>query len=68
MHAPPIAAGRRAAYCQRGRAAGGVGAGHGKHPRAVFVTHGHGDHFFGAGPVLDACQRRPLKPPGSRET
>ena len=42
--------------------------GTGKRLRAIFVTHGHGDHFFGAGPVLDACQRRPLKPPGSRET
>src|SRR5262245_26988119 len=28
--------------------------GTGKRPRAIFVTHGHGDHFFGAGPVLDA--------------
>ena len=26
----------------------------GKRPRAIFVTHGHGDHFFAAGPVLDA--------------
>jgi glyoxylase-like metal-dependent hydrolase (beta-lactamase superfamily II) len=26
----------------------------GKRPRAIVVTHGHGDHFFGAGPVLDA--------------
>jgi glyoxylase-like metal-dependent hydrolase (beta-lactamase superfamily II) len=25
----------------------------GKRPHAVFVTHGHFDHFFGAGPVLD---------------
>jgi glyoxylase-like metal-dependent hydrolase (beta-lactamase superfamily II) len=25
----------------------------GKRPHAIFVTHGHGDHFFGAGPVLD---------------
>ena len=26
----------------------------GKQLRAIFVTHGHGDHFFGAGPVLNA--------------
>jgi glyoxylase-like metal-dependent hydrolase (beta-lactamase superfamily II) len=26
----------------------------GKRPHVIFVTHGHGDHFFGAGPVLDA--------------
>jgi glyoxylase-like metal-dependent hydrolase (beta-lactamase superfamily II) len=24
----------------------------GKCPSAIFVTHGHADHFFGAGPVL----------------
>jgi glyoxylase-like metal-dependent hydrolase (beta-lactamase superfamily II) len=28
--------------------------GTGKRPRAIFVIHGHADHFFGAGPVLDA--------------
>ena len=26
----------------------------GKQLRTIFVTHGHGDHFFGAGPVLAA--------------
>lgn len=31
----------------------------GKQLREIFLTHGHGDHFFGAGPVLDAF-------PGSR--
>ena len=25
-----------------------------KQPSLIFVTHGHADHFFGAGPVLDA--------------
>ncbi len=32
----------------------------GKQPGAIFITHGHGDHFFGAGPVLDAFPEAPL--------
>ena len=32
----------------------------GKRPRVIFVTHGHGDHFFGAGPVLGAFPGTPL--------
>ena len=32
----------------------------GKQPRVIFVTHGHADHFFGAGPVLDAFPRAQL--------
>jgi glyoxylase-like metal-dependent hydrolase (beta-lactamase superfamily II) len=26
----------------------------GKSPSLIFITHGHADHFFGAGPTLDA--------------
>ena len=26
----------------------------GKRPHTIFITHAHADHFFGAGPVLDA--------------
>jgi len=28
-------------------------AGHGKNLTAIYATHGHGDHFFGAGIILD---------------
>jgi glyoxylase-like metal-dependent hydrolase (beta-lactamase superfamily II) len=28
-------------------------AAHGKNLTAVYITHGHGDHWFGLGPVLD---------------
>jgi glyoxylase-like metal-dependent hydrolase (beta-lactamase superfamily II) len=30
----------------------------GKSPSLVFVTHGHGDHYFGAGPTLEAFPGR----------
>jgi glyoxylase-like metal-dependent hydrolase (beta-lactamase superfamily II) len=29
-------------------------AGAGKNLKHIVITHGHGDHFFGAGPVLQA--------------
>jgi glyoxylase-like metal-dependent hydrolase (beta-lactamase superfamily II) len=32
----------------------------GKRPSAIVITHGHGDHFFGAGPLLDAFPDAPL--------
>src|SRR5882724_7133918 len=38
----------------------------GKSPSTVFITHGHGDHFFGAGPTLAAypdAQLVTLSPP-----
>jgi glyoxylase-like metal-dependent hydrolase (beta-lactamase superfamily II) len=33
---------------------------HGKHLSTIYVTHGHGDHFFGAGTVLQRFPRARL--------
>jgi ribonuclease BN (tRNA processing enzyme) len=32
-------------------------AAHGKNVTTIYVTHGHGDHFFGLGAVLDGVWR-----------
>ena len=36
-----------------GQALGDWVAASGKNLTTIYITHGHGDHFFGAGPVLD---------------
>src|SRR6516165_4175835 len=45
---------------EQARALGEWVEAHGKQLNAIYTTHGHGDHFFGAGPLLQRFPRARL--------
>jgi len=49
--------GRRLYHRRAGRRARGLGRASGKNLTTIYATHGHGDHFFGAGTVLERFPR-----------